>query len=209
MQSPFTFDYTAPDQTEGKQPALFLLHGMGSDEKDLLQLAGACKGSHHIFSLRGPIVQPPGYAFFTMEEEGKPDREIFDKIVLYIQSFIREAIGEYDLDEKRLTVAGFSQGAVLAQTLGLTMIPALHSIAALSGYLPTFVKDEYAKQPADQLRVFISHGDYDYVIPPQWGADSKDYFEAAGADVTFKTYREGHGVPLENQHDLTQFLKSL
>ena len=57
--------------------------------------------SHHIFSLRGPIEFKPGYAFFTIEEEGKPIRVVFDEVLVYIQSFIREAIVKYDLDENK------------------------------------------------------------------------------------------------------------
>ncbi|PIC64159.1 esterase [Sporosarcina sp. P13] len=209
MQSPFTFKHTAPTTGTGKQPALFLLHGMGSHEGDLPNLVQDFTATHHIFSLRGPIVQPPGYAFFTIEEEGKPDRAIFDKVLVYIQSFIREAVHVYDLDSARLTVVGFSQGAVLAQTLGLTLIPSLHGVVALSGYMPEFVKSQYVKQSVEKQHVFISHGDYDYVIPSQSGVESKEYFESLGANVTFKTYPDGHGVTPENQHDLTAFLHTL
>lgn len=209
MQSPFTFTHTAPAADQGKQPALFLLHGMGSHEGDLPQLVKDFDETHHIFSLRGPVVHPPGYAFFTIEEEGKPEREVFDKVLVYIQSFIREAIQEYDLDPAHLTVVGFSQGAVLAQVLGLTLIPSLHGVVALSGYVPAFVKSEYATQSVENQHVFISHGDYDYVIPSQSGVESKEYFESLGADVTFKTYHDGHGVTLENQQDLVTFIQSL
>ena len=37
-------------------PALFLFHGMGSNEEDLLPLVKSFEETHHIFSLRGPIV---------------------------------------------------------------------------------------------------------------------------------------------------------
>lgn len=209
MQSPFTFTHTAPVDTEARQPALFLLHGMGSHEGDLPQLVTDFKETHHIFSLRGPVVHPPGYAFFTNEEEGKPVREVFDKVLVYIQSFIREAVQEYNLDVERLTVLGFSQGAVLAQALGLTLTPSPQGIVVLSGYMPDFVKTEYALQSVEDQKVFISHGDYDYVIPSQSGVENKEYFESLGADVTFKTYADGHGVTPENQQDLVKFLRSL
>ena len=69
----------------------------------------------------------------------------------------------------RIYVLGFSQGAVLAQSLALTMGNAIRGVVALSGYVPDFVKMEYSEQPVDHLNVFISHGEYDYIIPPQWG----------------------------------------
>ncbi|ALC86846.1 esterase [Bacillus sp. FJAT-22090] len=207
MNSPFTYKYTAPQVAEKNQPTLFLLHGMGSNEEDLPQLVKDFEKTHHIFSLRGPIVFNPGYAFFTIEEEGKPNREVFDKVLVYIQSFIRETIVEFELDSNQISVLGFSQGAVLAQALALTMGNELNSVVALSGYIPDFVKNEYSKRSIDHLDIFISHGDYDYIIPFQWGAESKDYFERLGAKVTFKTYNDGHGVPPENQQDLVEFLK--
>lgn len=207
MNSPFTFTHSAPEGKAGKQPAIFLLHGMGSHEEDLPQLVTDFKDSHHIFSLRGPIVFDPGYAFFTIEEEGKPVRVVFDKVLMYIQSFIREAIVEFELDKEQIYVLGFSQGAVLAQSLALTMGNAIRGIVALSGYVPDFVKMEYHQQPVDQMNVFISHGEYDYIIPPKWGQESKEYFESLGAHVTFKTYKDGHGVTPENHQDLVAFLR--
>lgn len=208
MNSPFTFTHTAPAEAKGKQPAIFLLHGMGSNEQDLPQLVQEFRDTHHIFSLRGPVVFNPGYAFFTIEEEGKPVRTVFDKVLVFIQAFIREAIAEYDLNADRIYVLGFSQGAVLAQAIGLTMGKAISGVVALSGYVPEFVKHEYMKQPVDHLNVFISHGDYDYVMPSQWGVESKEFFEAQGANVTFKTYQDGHGVTPENHRDLVEFLQN-
>ena len=207
MKSPFTFKHTAPQVLDEKQPAIFLLHGMGSNEEDLPQLVKDFQDSHHIFSLRGPIVFNPGYAFFTIEEEGKPNREVFDKVLSFTQSFIIEAIEEFNLNPKQIYILGFSQGAVLAQSLALIMGNAISGLVALSGYIPNFVKEEYRKLPVDHLNVFISHGDYDYVIPSQWGVESKDYFEEQGAKVVFKTYEDGHGVTPENHQDLVAFLK--
>ncbi|MEK4484362.1 dienelactone hydrolase family protein [Psychrobacillus sp. FSL H8-0484] len=209
MKSPFTFKHTAPQSNGEKQPSIFLLHGMGSNEEDLPQLVEDLENTHHIFSLRGPIVSNPGYAFFTIEEAGKPIRDVFDKVVTYIQAFIREAIVEYELDPTNITVLGFSQGAVLAQTLALTLGNEISRAVALSGYIPKFVKEEYSKRPVDHLNIFISHGDYDYVIPSQWGANSRDFFVEQEANVIFKTYSDGHGVTPENHQDLISFLKGI
>lgn len=207
LKSPFTYTYSAPKESVERRPAIFLLHGMGSHEEDLLQLVQDFKESHHIFSLRGPIVFNPGYAFFTNEEEGKPVRVVFDEVLTYIQAFISEAIDEYALDKEQIYVLGFSQGAVLAQSLAFTMGNAIRGVVALSGYLPDFVKEEYKKHPVNHLNIFISHGEFDYVIPLQWGENSKDYFNAQGAQVTFKIYQDGHGVTPENRQDLVSFLR--
>ncbi|MFJ7949893.1 alpha/beta hydrolase [Lysinibacillus sp. NPDC096418] len=208
MNTPFTFKHTQPSNMDPnkKYPAIFLLHGMGSNEDDLPQLVQDFKEQCHIFSLRGPITQKPGYAFFTIQEIGKPDRAIFDKVLVALQRFMLEAISEYQIDPNKVYVLGFSQGAILAQSLAFSMGNLIRGVVALSGYTPKFVTEEYAIRPVDHLQIFISHGDYDYVIPSQWGIESKETFERFGANVVFKQYPDGHGVTPDNMRDLIAFL---
>ncbi|MGE7841054.1 alpha/beta hydrolase [Lysinibacillus sp. NPDC093712] len=208
MITPFTYKHTQPtnmDPTK-KYPAIFLLHGMGSNEDDLPQLVQEFQDQCHIISIRGPITQKPGYAFFTIQEVGKPDRAIFDKVLIALQRFMLEAIEEFQIDPHKVYVLGFSQGAVLAQSLAFVMGNLITGIVALSGYTPKFVTEEYAIRTVNHLHAFISHGDYDYVIPSQWGVESKELFEQFGASVTFKQYPDGHGVTPENRQDLVMFL---
>lgn len=206
MNSPYTFKHTAPQLNGEKQPAIFLLHGLASNENDLLQLVGDFKEQCHIFSLQGPIKHKPGFAFYTFEEEGIPQRDVFDKVVKFTEAFILEAIAEYNLDIEKIYVIGFNQGAVIAQTLALVMGSAIRGTAALSGYLPEFVAVEYNKLPMNNSKIFISHGEYDFVYPFVWGQRSAKFFEDYGADVTFKTYADGHGVTPENLQDLVAFI---
>lgn len=207
MNSPYTFKHLTPAiNNDESRPAIFLFHGLGSNEDDLLQLVEEFKGQCHIFSLRGPITHPPGYAFYTFEEEGKPTREVFDKVIVFTQSFIKEAISTFNLDSKKLYLVGFNQGAVVAETLSLVMGQMIRGTVALSGFLPDFVIDEYKKMPMNHLKIFISHGEYDYVYPIQWGQKSHKVFTDYGASVTYKTYPDGHGVTQDNLRDLVNFI---
>lgn len=207
MKSPFKFKYTAPAASTEKQPAIFLLHGLGSNEEDLFALVGDFKDQCHIFGLQGPIEHRPGYAFYTFDgEEGKPNRQVFDKVVSVTAAFIREAVQAYNLDPARLFVVGFNQGAVVAQALAVSMGDEIRGTAVLSGFLPQFVAEEYSLKHQGTSKMFISHGEYDYVYPYSWGQQSAYYFDQAGLDVTFKTYDEGHGVTPQNLQDLIAFL---
>jgi len=208
MKSPYTFKHIAPSfQIDEKGAAIFLLHGLGSNEDDLLQLVDSYKGNCHIFSLRGPIAHRPGFAFYTFEEEGKPNREIFDKMILFTLDFIKEAVEEYQLDPKKVYIIGFNQGAVIAQTLALFLGNEIAGTVALSGYIPDFVNADYKKAGIKDAKVFISHGEYDYDFPIKWGENSKQFFEEYGANVTFKTYPVGHGVSPENIKDFHSFIE--
>ncbi|QED50105.1 esterase [Cytobacillus dafuensis] len=192
-----------PNQT---YPALFMMHGIGSNEQNMLSLVDGLEEHFFIFSIRGHLPQPPGYCFFTIQGYGKPHREIFDTGVSKLTSFIEYAADQYPIDSSRLYLLGFSQGAILAKTLGLILGNRIKGIVALSGYIPAFVKEEYSIKPVDQLSVFISHGEFDNILPYEWGVESTEFYRELGTIVTFQSYQEGHTISLKNQQDFTKWL---
>lgn len=189
-----------------KYPALFVMHGIGSNEQDMFSLLEGLKDTFYIFSVRGHLSHPPGYAYFTIQGYGKPHREVFDNGINQLTSFIDYAVEQYNVDSDHLYLLGFSQGAIVSMTLGLTLGNRMKGIVALSGYIPSFVKAEYNTKPVNQISLFISHGECDNILPYEWGVESKEYFESLYAQVTFKTYSEGHTVSIENQQDFTNWL---
>lgn len=184
------------NQKTEKHPAIFLMHGMGSNENDLPSIVQELKNDYYIFSLRGPIAQPPGYAFFTIERIGLPHQEPFERILMEIQQFIETAKRHFDIDENRIYLLGFSQGAILSQTLASIMGNKLAGIVSLSGYLPEIV-ETMEHNSMNGLRVFIAHGQQDNIIPFSWSEKSRQYFEENGAEVVYYTYTGGHYITQE------------
>lgn len=207
MESPMIYELHRPKNYKSgeKYPALFVMHGIGSNETNMLSMVKGLEDSFFIFSIRGHLPQGHGFAYFTIQGYGKPRREVFDEGVGKLTNFIDYACNHYSLDESHLYVLGFSQGAILAMTLGLT-VPTIKGVVALSGYIPAFVKEEYDIQPDKQLSVFISHGDMDQVLPYEWGIENVAYFKQLGVPVTFKSYHEGHSVSSENLLDFQQWI---
>jgi phospholipase/carboxylesterase len=72
------------------------------------------------------------------------------------------------IDTNCLYLLGFSQGAIVSMTLGLTLGKRIKGIVALSGYIPGFVKEEYKLKPVEQQSLFISHGELDNILPYEW-----------------------------------------
>ncbi len=210
MKSDFTFIYSAPKVTDEKLPAVFLFHGYRSDEKDLLSLVANLESTHHIFSVRGPLsFMFGGYAFWDMQDLENPNLEQYQSAVESVQNFIVNAITQYNLEKKDITLLGFSQGAVLVQSIALRAQKLVNKVVALSGHLPYFAKDEeYATLNLNKLHIFISNGINDNVLPYAWGKASADYFKKRGADVTFKSYFSGHYVSRDNARDLIDFIVS-
>lgn len=207
MDAPMIYELRKPKAVDPNKiyPALFLIHGIGSNEQNMLSLAAGLEEQFFIFSIRGPISQPPGFAFFTIEGYGKPHREVFDRAINGLTSFIDYASEQYPIDKESLYLLGFSQGAILSMSLSLALGKRIKGIVALSGYIPKFVMEEEVK-PVDGLSAFISHGNQDQILPYEWGVAAQEFLKQKGAFVTFRTYSEGHTVSLQNQQDFTKWL---
>ncbi|MFZ7945862.1 alpha/beta hydrolase [Neobacillus sp. 19] len=189
-----------------KYPALFVMHGIGSNEQNMLSLVNGLEDFFFIFSVRGHLSQGPGFAYFTIQGYGKPHREIFDVGINKLADFIDYASVNYPIDPEQSYLMGFSQGAIVSMTLGLTLGNKIKGIVALSGYIPQFVKEEYLVNPGKHLSVFISHGEYDQVLPYEWGKENVEYFTKLGVPVTFKSYPEGHTVSEKNLQDFQSWI---
>ncbi|MGG7618091.1 alpha/beta hydrolase [Bacillus coreaensis] len=208
MNSPMLYELRKPSYIDPnkKYPAIFVMHGMGSNEQNMLPVVEGLDEKFYIFSIRGPLSQPPGFAYFTIQGYGKPHREVFDQAISQLTNFIDYATATYPVDLEYIYLLGFSQGAILSKTLGLTLGKRIKGIVALSGYIPEFVKEEFSSKPLNQLSLFISHGEYDNVLPYEWGLKSNRFFQALDAKVTFKSYTEGHTVSIKNQEDFINWI---
>ncbi|QGQ47694.1 alpha/beta hydrolase [Metabacillus sediminilitoris] len=210
VQSPMIYELRKPKEIDPEKsyPALFVLHGIGSNEQDMLSLVDGLEDTYYIFSIRGHLIQPPGFAYFTIQGFGKPHRDVFDVAVNKLLHFIDYACEAYPVDRNQVYLLGFSQGAILSMTLGLTLGDRIKGIVALSGYIPAFVKEEYKIKNVEQLSLFISHGELDQILPFEWGLANNELFNKLGANVTFKTYREGHTVAPNNLRDFRTWLET-
>lgn len=189
-----------------RYPALFVMHGIGSNEQNMLSLVNGLGDSFFIFSVRGHLTQGPGFAYFTIQGYGKPRREVFDDAIHRLANFIDYASINYEIDPEQVYLLGFSQGAIVSMTLALTLGNKIKGVVALSGYIPQFVKEEYMINLGKHLSVFISHGEYDQVLPYEWGKENVDYFTELGVPMTFKSYPEGHTVSEENLLDFQSWI---
>lgn len=208
MDTPFIFTHIAPKNAQPNEnyPALFLLHGMGSNEQDLLQLVAPLTTPCHIFAIQGPIAHKPGYAFFQIGDNEQPVRATFDKVVLALQQFVLQAIEKYPIDINHVYLMGFNQGAVLAQSVLFTLGKIVKGAVLLSGFMPDFVREDYVKKDISEVALFIAHGQYDYIYPIKLGHQSVDFLEQCNAAVTFCEFPDGHGVTPQVQQELVAFL---
>jgi phospholipase/carboxylesterase len=178
-------------------PLLLLLHGRGSDERDLLGLAGALDPRFLVVSARAPDPLPPGYHWYDLLAVGRPEPQSFARSRALLERFVGEAVGAYGADPGRVFSLGFSQGAVMTGTLLLTRPDLIAGAVLLSGYLP--LRSGLAIDAA-ALRgkpVFVGHGSADPVISVDFGREAEAFLGQAGADLTYHEGRFDHRITPE------------
>ncbi len=171
--------------------ALLLLHGRGTDERDLLPLLDELDPESRLtgVTLRAPLqLTPGGYHWYVVREIGHPDeptfRETYDTIVDWTDTEL-SAITGVGLD--RTIIGGFSQGAVMAYALALGKgRPSPEAVIAFSGFLPEvpgfFVLDLEGHR---DVPVAIGHGRLDRVIPVDFGRSAAERLKAVGMDIVY------------------------
>ncbi|MBT8236191.1 MAG: dienelactone hydrolase family protein [Bacteroidia bacterium] len=205
--------YKPAESQTGKQPAIFLFHGYGSDEEDLFSFASELPSKLAVISVRAPRpMNPFGNAWYTLNFEapqGKwSDVEEAIESREMIFSFIDEAIETYKLDPENINLLGFSQGAVLSYAIALSRPEKIKNLMALSGYIDLKVVEEgFENKPIKNLNIYISHGQVDQVIPAEWAQASSETLKSLGVEHTYEEYPVGHGVSPQNFYSLKAWLE--
>lgn len=197
---------------EGLAP-LFMFHGYGSNEEDLFSFASELPEELFIISVRAPYaLEMFGHAWYTINfdaEYGKwSDNEEAKKSRDKIVAFIEEACEAYNLDEKNVTLLGFSQGTILSYAVALSFPEKVKNLIALSGYInEQILEKDYTANDFSKLGVYASHGQVDQVIPLEWAQRTPDILEKLGIAHTYEEFPVGHGVSPQNFYSFKAWLE--
>lgn len=191
-------------------PLLLLLHGYGSNEQDLYSLAQYLPGQYLILSVRAPyFIGGDGYAWYNVDfSAGKPvydfDQEKKSRATLI--EYIEAMKKQYDANDVYLS--GFSQGAIMSYSIGLTRPDLVKGIAILSGRLLDEIKSNVAPQKElQQLKIFIAHGSSDNMLQVQYAKDAVAYLTSLHLSPVYKEYNIGHTINEAVLQDFIQWLK--
>ena len=191
---------------------LLLLHGVGSNEEDLFSFAFQLPKKYLIISARAPIkLDGNSYAWFEVDfSTGKPvfsfQQEEISRATLI--KFISQIKEKFAVNSSEIYLCGFSQGAIMSYSIGLTRPDLIKGIAAMSGRLLEEIKPLVAsKDKLQQLKIFISHGTNDNTLSINYARQSASYLNLLNLNPTYKEYQEGHGINSQMLADLINWLK--
>jgi phospholipase/carboxylesterase len=131
----------------------------------------------------------------VLREVGSPDRETFLETFALLSDWLDGVLAENEVMPERLVVGGFSQGAVMAYSLGLSAgQPRPAAILAFSGFIPRVEGFEFDLDARAGLPVSISHGTLDPIISVEFGREARAHLEAAGLAVRYREDPVAHTI---------------
>lgn len=200
-----------PARKVGNSPVVIMLHGYGSNETDLFELARFIPDSFIVISARAPYPQGGGYRWFDRDRS----QQRYDAIKEQLESsrklllqFVQQVANKYHTPGTKICVMGFSQGAIMSYAAGLTSPGSVKGIGVLSGVLPQAIKAQTQKSAAlSKLKIFIAHGTTDDILPYADGKAGNDYLVSLGLRPEFHSY-EGiaHYIAPQTLKDLVAWL---
>lgn len=217
MADPLTLDpaavvWSTPVAERAGRPLVVLLHGYGSDERDLFGLVPHLPPEYVYAAVRAPLAPPwpaPGYSWYPIEGlDGRDTGTITaaaEAVGTWLDTVTADFVSEGN-SHPLVGLLGFSQGAAIALQ-ALRLRPEGYSFALnLSGYAAGGELPGDAALAASRPPVFWGRGSLDEVIPAPLIAHTMTWLPEH-ATLSGRVYAGmGHSVSADELDDIVTFL---
>ena len=183
--------------------AIILLHGYGGDGKDISMLSlnwkrhlpntiFICPNGHESCS-----INPSGYQWFDLtKDDPKYILEQSIKAEKKLNQFINEVKNEFNLENNKICLSGFSQGCMMSINLGLTSDQEYNCIVGFSGKIINQEDLKFRKKVS--TNTLLIHGDSDQVVLPNFLLEAKDFFIRNNIEIETHLIKNcDHHIPIE------------
>ena len=183
--------------------AVILLHGYGGDGKDISMLSlnwkrhlsntiFICPNGHEPCS-----INPSGYQWFDLtRDDPKYILEQTIKAEKKLNQFIDEVKKEFNLENNKICLSGFSQGCMMSINLGLTSDQEYCCIVGFSGKIIN--QEDLKIRKKISTNTLLIHGDADQVVPINFMLEAKDFFIRNNIEVETHLIKNcDHSIPIE------------
>lgn len=190
-------------QTKGKPPVLILLHGIGSNEREMASLAPAMDPRFIVVSVRSPIpIGPDAFAWFQVRftpQGPSIDASQAEAGWKRLAGFIQEIVAKYDGDPARVYVAGFSQGGIMALATLLTAPRLLAGAVCMSGrLLPEVLPHAAPREVLAGTPALLLHGTADTKLGIEYARKARETLERLGIRLAYQEFPMGHEISPES-----------
>ncbi len=195
------FKYHQIDNNSDK--VLFLFHGTGGNETDLLPLVEPFKNTHTIVGLLGNVSEHDMPRFFRRYEEGLFDQENIKEETEKVSQFIESWCEKNNTTPENITYIGYSNGANFVMATMFYYPDLVKKAAFLHAMLPF----EPGKLDLSHHSLFFSWGQYDTMILPQQSMKAVETLQSFGAAPTIVIQPSGHNITSYEINQLHNFIQ--
>jgi phospholipase/carboxylesterase len=183
------------------KPLLFLFHGTGGDENQLLGLGRELMPGAGLVAPRGDVSEMGAARFFRRAAEGVYDMDDLARATAKMTRFVRAQVEA--AKPSAVLGLGYSNGAnMLASTLFAA--PDLFDAAVLMHPLIPF-EPRIAGSLAGR-RILVTAGNHDPICPPNLTARLEAWLRADGAELSVLRHEGGHEIRPEEVEAARRFL---
>jgi len=197
----------------GPFPTIFAMHGWGSNAMDLQGLAPYIADGRFLVicpqgSVEVEIGAINGYGWYEMRRLGsQPDPDKVDAAVDQLREFLDEASARYPVDPRKVVVAGFSQGGMMAYSLAMRWPERFAALVGIGTAFPERLASQVTNHDAVQrLPTMVQHGRADQAIDMARARKSVEALRELKVPLVFREYDCGHEVAADGVRDLSTFL---
>jgi phospholipase/carboxylesterase len=185
---------------------LLLLHGTGGNERDLIPLGGELDPNAALLSPRGKVLENGMPRFFRRLAEGVFDLEDLKHRTNELADFVATAAQHYEFATDQLVAVGYSNGANIAASMLLLRPEVLRTAILFRAMVPL---QPEKKPDLSSVRVWIGAGDQDPIVPASETKRLAELLRRAGADVTIRFAKAGHGLTSDDVETARHWLRNL
>ncbi len=195
-------------------PTLILLHGYGSDEKDLFPIAHYLPKHYRVICARAPVDLGGGrYAWYAIDMYSRPIAHDEAEAILAqkkLVKFIKAIQKKYNLPKNKIRLAGFSQGGIMCMQVGLNHPALVDGVAVLAGRILNNVERKFKpSRDLEKLNIWIAHGTKDFVIGVDQARRAYNFLKSHGLKVRYEEYENaGHEIHQEMLLDFIRWLEN-
>jgi phospholipase/carboxylesterase len=192
---------------------LILLHGVGSHEANMAQLAKGVDANTLVILPRGPLTLGPGqFAWFRVAFGANGpsiNTEEAERGRLTLIHFVQQVQLKYGVTPANTVIAGFSQGGIMSASVALSAPESVSGFGLLSGrILPELESHLASSERLSTLNAFVSHGEQDKVLPVAWAHRSDVLLTQLGVTHELHLYTTDHGISDDMHADFLTWLAS-
>ena len=192
-----------PENNKDIKNVIILLHGYGGDGKDISMLSLNWKRHlpNSIFICpNGPelcSINPSGYQWFDLtKDDPKYILEEVLKAEKKLNKFIDEVKNEFNIDNNKICLSGFSQGCMMSLNIGLTSVQEFNCIVGFSGKIIN--QKDLKSRKKNSTNILLIHGDSDQVVSPHNMLEAKDFFIRNNVEIETHLIKNcDHHIPIE------------